>query len=131
MIFRILFPLLGLLFIVFTYWTLRSALSFVKDGTKVSALVKAAIPSTDGGFYPLFEYQVNGKTFENSIDNSSPKWPYRIGTQQDIICHNKNPNKIKVVSFGGLFLAPIALSCVGIVLLTISTWNYWYVYIFK
>ena len=131
MILRIVIPLAGLLMLLLTYVVLSASFRFIREGKQVRALVKDIGAATDGGYYPEFEYEVDGVTYHQSSEISSVKWMDKKGSYHDIIYKKSNPSEIKVVSFWGLFRAPVVISCVAGILLIISGWYYWYSWAFK
>lgn len=69
---------------------------------------------SDGTSYsPVFQYQVNGQTYEFESQNSSNPPTHRVGDQDTIFYDPANPSKAQIDSFLDMWLAPGMLTCIG------------------
>ncbi len=71
--------------------------------------------TSDGSttYSPVFQYVVNGQTYEFESQNSSSPPTHRVGDEDTIYYDPTNPEKAQVDSFMDMWLAPGLLLCFG------------------
>lgn len=82
----------------------------------IGTVIRLDESSSDGSttYSPVFQYQVNGQTYEFESQNSSSPPTHRVGDQDTIYYDPTNPEKAQIDSFMDMWLAPSLLVCFGV-----------------
>ncbi len=105
---------LGLLagggYISYTNYQLRT-----QGASTIGTVVRLEESTSDGStsYSPVFQYEVNGQTYEFESQNSSSPPTHRVGDQDTIFYDPTNPQKAQIDSFMDMWLAPGLLLCFG------------------
>ena len=86
------------------------------NGASTTGTVIRLEESTSDGstsYSPVFQYEVNGQTYEFESQNSSSPPTHRVGEQDTIFYDPENPQKAQIDSFMDMWLAPGLLLCFG------------------
>lgn len=99
-------------------WYGYTSWRFVSAGDEVPATVIALAESysSDSGvsYSPVFEYQVDGKTYTYESVNSSDPPTHRVGEQTTLFVDADDPEKARENSFWELWLLPVIMCPVSI-----------------
>ncbi len=104
----------------------------VSNGDKVDAVVsdmKLGLSDDNSGrpAAPIFEYTVNGQTYQITSGTESYPPKYKIGDHETLLVDPQNPENARENNFIGLWLLPIILcptavtSILGVILVVVIT----------
>ena len=81
----------------------------------IGTVIRLEESSSDGStsYSPVFQYEVNGQTYEFESQNSSSPPTHRVGDQDTIFYDPADPNHAQIDSFMDMWLAPGLLLCIG------------------
>jgi hypothetical protein len=81
----------------------------------LGTVIRLEESSSDGStsYSPVFQYQVNGQTYEFESQNSSSPPTHRVGDQDTIFYDPADPARAQIDSFMDMWLAPGLLLCFG------------------
>ncbi|GAB4581641.1 MAG: hypothetical protein Fur0022_43900 [Anaerolineales bacterium] len=102
--------LIGGGYIAYNNYQLRTT-----GASTIGTVIRLDESSDDSGtaYSPVFQYQVNGQTYEFESQNATNPPTHRVGDQDTIYYDPTNPEKAQVDSFFDMWLAPSLLICVG------------------
>lgn len=83
--------------------------------TTTGTVIRLEESTSDGSttYSPVFQYVVNGQTYEFESQNSSSPPTHRVGDEDTIFYDPTNPEKAQIDSFFDMWLAPGLLLCFG------------------
>lgn len=114
--------LIALILLFFAYKQYNNTANILVSGTKTKAKVIDLITvNGDKGYKykPVYEYTKNGKTITYTSNISSNPPPYKIGDLVPMV-YTKDSDKIKIMSFWGLYRWTIILMCIAAPLLIVG-----------
>lgn len=81
----------------------------------IGTVIRLEESTGDGGtsYSPVFQYEVNGQTYEFESQNASSPPTHRVGEQDTLFYDPENPQKAQIDSFMDMWLAPGLLLCFG------------------
>lgn len=93
--------------------------NLVFNGSRVDAVVVdmklGNTSDANVGASPIYEYTVDGKTYQYESENQSYPPKYKIGDHETLMYDPKNPENAKENNFLGLWLLPMILCPTSIV----------------
>lgn len=116
--------LAGLAMIIWSVYQSAANIQLIWKGEKVTGVVAEyntkRIDKNRTIYTAVFRYtDKNG--VERSFSSAGASYKYRkIGKKVTILYNPNNPQKVKVFSFGGMFLLPIGLSLVGLLCMVLA-----------
>lgn len=104
-------------------WYGYTSWQFANAGDEVPATVIALTESYSDGsttYSPIFEYEVDGKTYTYESVNSSSPPTHRVGEQTTLLVDPEDPERARENSFWELWLLPVIMCPVSLLVAAIA-----------